>query len=127
MDGSFQTFKNACKEDTDHLYFIETYMAEPVGGARVTANGNFSLNRCLTLGDWYTDSPLDQERFAALGIDSVEQTLLTDQNAYLVVRDVEEPGFFASWLAWKRPEAELTETESQEIDGRMYYFYQVQE
>ena len=127
MDGSFQTFKNACKEDTDHLYFIETYMAEPVGGARVTANGNFSLNRCLTLGDWYTDSPLDQERFAALGIDSVEQTLLTDQNAYLVVRDVEEPGFFASWLAWKRPEAELTETESREIDGRMYYFYQVQE
>lgn len=127
MDGSFQTFKNACKEDTDHLYFIETYMAEPVGGARVTANGNFSLNRCLTLGDWYTDSPLDQERFAALGIDSVEQTLLTDQNAYLVVRDVEEPGFFASWLAWKRPEAELTEKESREIDGRMYYFYQVQE
>ena len=127
MDGSSQTFKNACKEDTDHLYFIETYMAEPVGGARVTANGNFSLNRCLTLGDWYTDSPLDQERFAALGIDSVEQTLLTEQNAYLVVRDVEEPGFFASWLAWKRPEAELTEKESREIDGRMYYFYQVQE
>ena len=127
MDGSFQTFKNACKEDTDHLYFIEAYMAEPVGGARVTVNGNFSLNRCLTLGDWYTDSPLDQERFAALGIDSVEQTLLTDQNAYLVVRDVEEPGFFASWLAWKRPEAELTETESREIDGRRYYFYQVQE
>ena len=52
---------------------------------------------------------------------------MTDQNAYLVVRDVEEPGFFASWLAWKRPEAELTETESREIDGRMYYFYQVQE
>ena len=102
-------------------------MAEPVGGARVTVNGNFSLNRCLTLGDWYTDSPLDQERFAALGIDSVEQTLLTEQNAYLVVRDVEEPGFFASWLAWKRPEAELTEEESREIDGRMYYFYQVQE
>lgn len=93
----FQTFKNACKEETEKLYFIETYMAEPVGGARVVTNGNFALNRCLTFGDWYTDSPLDQERFMALGVKSVEQTLFTDENAYLVARDVEDPGFLASW------------------------------
>lgn len=127
LDSSFQTFKNACKEETEKLYFIETYMAEPVGGARVVTNGNFALNRCLTFGDWYTDSPLDQERFMALGVKSVEQTLFTDENAYLVARDVEDPGFLASWLAWKKPGAELTLTENREIDGRMYYFYQIQE
>lgn len=126
-DGSFQSFKNACKEDADHFYFIETYMAEPVGGALVSINGNFGLNRCLTLGDWYTDSPLDQERFETLGITSVEQTLCEDEGALYVVRDVEDPGFFASWLAAKRPEATLTQTESREIEGRMYYFYQVEE
>ena len=127
MDGSFQTFKNACKEETEKLYFIETYAAEPVGGARVVTNGNFALNRCLTFGDWYSDSPLDQERFAALGVESVEQTLFTDANAYLVARDVEDPGFLASWLAWKKPGAKLTLAENREIDGRMYYLYQIQE
>lgn len=93
LDSSFQTFKNACKEETEKLYFIETYMAEPGGRRRVVTNGNFALNRCLTFGDWYTDSPLDQERFMALGVKSVEQTLFTDENAYLVARDVEDPGF----------------------------------
>lgn len=41
MDGSFQTFKNACKEDTDHLYFIETYMAEP--GGRSPCDGEWQF------------------------------------------------------------------------------------
>lgn len=63
----------------------------------------------------------------ALGVKSVEQTLFTDENAYLVARDAEDPGFLASWLAWKKPGAELTLTEDREIDGRMYYFYQIQE
>ncbi len=126
-DGSFQSFKEACKEDEEHLYFIETYMAEPVGGALVSTDGNFALNRCLTLGDWYTSSPLDKERLEALGITSVEETLCEDARALYVVRDVEEPGFLASWLAAKRPEAELLETKSREMEGRMYYIYQIQE
>ncbi len=126
-DQSFQTFKDSCKEDGEHLYFIETYMAEPVGGARVTTEGNFSQNRCLTLGDWYTTSPLDTERLRALGIESVEETILQDESIYLVVRDVEEPGFLASWLAWRAPEKVLALSETREIEGRSYYLYQIQE
>lgn len=126
-DGSFQSFKEACKEDEEHLYFIETYMAEPVGGALVSTDGNFAQNRCLTLGDWYTSSPLDKERLETLGITSVEDTLCEDESAFYVVRDVEDPGFLASWLAAERPEATLTEKESREIEGRIFYIYQIQE
>ena len=127
MDTSFQQFKNECKADTKSLYFIETYMAEPVGGAVVTAKGDFRLNRCLTLGDWYTTSPLDTERFEALDIQSVEQTLLENPHAYLVVRDVADPGFLESYFTEKYPERELMLAETRETGGRLYYLYQVAE
>ena len=54
MDESYQVFKQVCKQKTGNLYFIETYMAEPVGGAEVRTDENFALNNCLTLGDWYS-------------------------------------------------------------------------
>lgn len=127
MDASYQQFKNECKSDTEKLYFIETYMAEPVGGAVVTARGDFRINRCLTLGDWYTTSPLDRERLEKLGITSVEQTIVEDPHAYLVVRDVEDPGFLESYFTEKYPDKELVLTETRKTGGRLYYLYQVQE
>ena len=102
-------------------------MAEPVGGAVVTAKGDFRLNRCLTLGDWYTTSPLDTERFEALDIQSVEQTLLENPHAYLVVRDVADPGFLESYFTGKYPDRELILAEIRETGGRLYYLYQVAE
>lgn len=127
MDSSYQQFKNECKADTESLYFIETYMAEPVGGAVVTADGDFRINRCLTLGDWYTTSPLDQERFETLGVTSVEQTILENPNAYLVVRDIADPGFLESYFTGKYPDRELVLAETRETGGRLYYLYQLQE
>lgn len=126
MDENYQLFKNACKDEADRLFFIETYAAEPVGGAKVTANGDFRLNRCLTLGDWYTTSPLDEERFQRLGIEKAETELLENLNAYLVVRDVEDPGFYKGYFEEKYPGCELVCREIKVIEDRTYYLYQIQ-
>jgi len=126
MDRNYQLFKEACKEEEEKLFFIESYMAEPVGGAEVTANGNFGLNRCLTLGDWYSTSPLDEERFRMLEIENVEMTILNNPNAFLVVRDVQDPGFYAAYFENKYPGAELVCRDVKVIEGRNYYLYQVQ-
>lgn len=123
---NYQFFKDSCKEDVDSFYFIENCMAEYYGGAIVTTHGDFRQNRCVTLGDWYSFSPLDQERFASLGISTVEECILTNPNAYLVVRDVEEPGFYDSYFTYKYPECELVCRECREIKGQNYYLYQVQ-
>lgn len=123
MDDNYQQFKAACKEESEKLYFIETYMAEPVGGAMVTTHGNFEMNRCLTLGDWYTASPLDKERMKALGIEHVEQTILEDSNAYLVVRDIEDSGFLGAYFAHKYPGMELVCKEVKNLGDRSYYLY----
>lgn len=127
IDNNYQQFKAACKEEPEKLYFIETYMAEPVGGALVTPHENFGINRCLTLGDWYTTSPLDRERMKALGIEHVEQAILENPNAYLVVRDVEEPGFIETYFTHKYPKMELVCKEVKNLGGRSYYLYQVEE
>lgn len=92
----------------------------------VTARGDFRQNRCVTLGDWYSTSPLDQKRFESLGITNAEETILTDPNAYLVVRNEQEPGFYEGYFAEKYPGCRLVCCESREINGREYYFYQVQ-
>lgn len=126
MDENYQLFKEACKEEPEKLFFIETYMAEPVGGAEVTAHGNFDLNNCLTLGDWYSTSPIDRERFAALGIEQAEKTIKENPKAYLVVRDMPEPGFLKSYFEVKYPGTQLACAEEKVIQGRTYYFYQVQ-
>lgn len=123
MDDNYQQFKAACKEEPEKLYFIETYMAEPVGGAMVTTHGNFEMNRCLTLGDWYTASPLDNDRMKALGIEHVEQTILEDSNAYLVVRDIEDSGFLGTYFAHKYPGMELVCKEVKNLGDRSYYLY----
>ena len=92
----------------------------------MTANGDFRLNRCLTLGDWYTTSPLDEERFQALGIEKAETELLENPNAYLVVRDVEDPGFYKGYFEEKYPGCELVCREIKVIEDRTYYLYQIQ-
>ena len=124
--GDYQLFKDACKDDTDRIYFIETLMAEPLGGAVVTTHGDFRLNRCLTLGDWYSFSPMDEERFRAYGIENVEEAILQDPRVYLVVRDIEDPMFYGSYFPHKYPGAELICREEKVVNGRSYYLYQVQ-
>ena len=101
-------------------------MAEPVGGAAVTGRGDFRQNNCVTLGDWYSTSPLDEERFEALGIENAEETILTNPNAYLVVRDVEDTGFLGSYFAYKYPKLSLVLRDVKVIEDRYYYLYQVQ-
>lgn len=123
MDDSYQQFKAASREEDGELYFIETYMAEPVGGASVTVKGGQGINRCLTLGDWYTTSPVDEARMRALDIENVEETILNNPNAYLVVRDLEEPGFLGTYFSGKYPETELVCQEVRSIGGRNYYLY----
>ena len=63
----------------------------------------------------------------ALGIRNVGQTLLEDPQAFLVVRDDPDPGFYASYVDWKYPEAELVLKETTEVEGRNFYLYQIQE
>ena len=123
MDDSYQQFKAASREEDGELYFIETYMAEPVGGASVTVKGGQGINRCLTLGDWYTTSPVDEARMRALDIENVEETILNNPNAYLVVRDLEEPGFLGTYFSGKYPETELVCQEVRSVGGRSYYLY----
>ena len=125
-DGNYQLFKDACKEEPEKLYFVETFMAEPIGGAAVTGRGNFSRNNCITLGDWYSTSPLDRERFERLGIEDVEETIVTNPNAFLVVRDVEALGFLESYFLYKYPECSLALRETKMIEDRCYYLYQIQ-
>ena len=124
--ADYQLFKDACKDDTDRIYFIETLMAEPLGGAVVTVHGDFRLNRCLTLGDWYSFSPLDEERFKVYGIENVEEAILNDPRVYLVIRDVENPMFYGTYFPHKYPGAELICREEKVVNGRSYYLYQVQ-
>ena len=124
MDESYQVFKQVCKQKTGNLYFIETFMAEPVGGAEVRTDENFALNNCLTLGDWYSMAPIDKERFQVLGIADVEETILMNPNAYLVVRDLDEPGFLNTYFSHKYPEIKLVCQETLEIKNRIYYLYQ---
>ncbi len=123
VDDSYQQFKEVCKEEKEKLYFIETFAAEPVGGASVTTHGNPGLNRCLTLGDWYTSSPLDGERLEALGIETVEKTILEDPNTFLVVRDIEDPGFLGTYFSYKYPDMILVCQGMECIGDRNYYLY----
>ena len=125
-DGNYQLFKSACKEEPGNLYFIETFLAEPIGGAVVTTRGDFRQNNCITLGDWYSTSPLDEERFQTLGIENVEETVLNNPNAYLVVREAEDPGFLGSYFAYKYPEYALVVRDVKVIEDRYYYLYQIQ-
>ena len=124
MDENYQLFKAECREMPEKKYFIETYMAEPVGGAEVTASGDFGLSNCLTLGDWYTTSPLDRQRQEALGIRNIEETILTDPNAYLVIRDTEDTGFLGDYFEEKYPGCVLKPCGMKTIEGRNYYLYQ---
>lgn len=125
-DGNYQLFKDACREEPGKLYFVETFMAEPIGGAVVTGSGNFGQNNCITLGDWYSTSPLDRERFERLGIEDVEETILSNPDAFLVVRDVEDPGFLGSYFSYKYPEYSLVLRDVKVIEDRYYYLYQIQ-
>lgn len=125
-DGNYQLFKMTCKEEPEKLYFIEAFMAEPIGGAVVTGRGDFRQNNCITLGDWYSTSPLDEERLETLGIENVEETILTNPNAFLVVRDVEDTGFLGSYFAYKYPELSLVLRDVKVIEDRYYYLYQIQ-
>ena len=124
MDENYQLFKAECREMPEKKYFIETYMAEPVGGAEVTASGDFRLSNCLTLGDWYTTSPLDRQRQEALGIRDIEETILTDPNAYLVIRDTEDTGFLGDYFEEKYPGCVLKPCGIKTVEGRNYYLYQ---
>ena len=121
----YQYFKDACKDDTDRIYFIENILADAVGGDMVTTHGDFRLNRCLTLGDWYSFSPIDKERFAVYGIENVEEAVLTDPRVYLVVPVVETPGFYGSYFTHKYPDAKVLLKECKVVNGRNYYLYQV--
>lgn len=125
MDDSYQQFKLSCKEHPENLYFIETFMAEPVGGARVSAQYSAQINNCLTLGDWYSTSPLDEQRLKKLGIQDVEDTILHNPNAYLVVRDVENPGFLKDYFEEKYPQYSLVMRTSETVEGRIYFLYQI--
>lgn len=125
MDGSYQQFKLSCKEQPENLYFIETFMAEPVGGARVSTQYSAQINNCLTLGDWYSTSPLDEQRMKKLGIQNVEDTILHNPNAYLVVRDVENPGFLKDYFEEKYPQCSLVMRRSETVGGRTYFLYQI--
>lgn len=124
--SNYQLFKDGCKDDTDMLYFIETYIAEPLGGAVVTTHGDFRMNRCLTLGDWYSFSPIDRERFEVYGIEDVEEAVINNPNVCLVLRDTEDTGFYGTYFAHKYPDVELIRRDMRVIDGREYYLYQVQ-
>ena len=125
MDNSYQEFKLLCKESPENLYFIETFMAEPVGGARVSTRHSSQINNCLTLGDWYSTSPLDEERMRRLGIENVEETILNHPRAYLVVRDVEDPGFLGDYFEEKYPGCSLVCRDTVTVEGRNYFLYQV--
>lgn len=125
MDDSYQQFKLSCKEHPENLYFIETFMAEPVGGARVSTQYSAQINNCLTLGDWYSTSPLDEQRLKKLGIHDVEDTILHNPNAYLVVRDIENPGFLKDYFEEKYPQYSLVMRTSETVEGRIYFLYQI--
>ena len=100
-------------------------MAEPVGGARVSTQYSAQINNCLTLGDWYSTSPLDEQRMKKLGIQNVEDTILHNPNAYLVVRDVENPGFLKDYFEEKYPQCSLVMRRSETVGGRTYFLYQI--
>ena len=59
----------------------------------------------------------------ALDIENVEETILNNPNAYLVVRDLEEPGFLGTYFSGKYPETELVCQEVRSVGGRSYYLY----
>ena len=124
-DESYQLFKQKCRENPENLYFIETFTAEPVGGARVSTYSPPGINNCLTLGDWYSTSPLDEERFEALGIKNVEQTILENPNAYLVVKDAEDPGFLADYFETRYSGCTLVSAGVEAVGGRNYFLYQI--
>ena len=124
--SNYQLFKDGCKNDTDRIYFIESFIAEPLGGAVVTTQGDFRMNRCLTLGDWYSFSPIDRERFEVYGIEDVEEAVLNNPNVYLVLRDTEDTGFYGTYFAHKYPDVKLVRRDKRVIDGRDYYLYQAQ-
>lgn len=124
--SNYQLFKDGCKNDTDRIYFIESFIAEPLGGAVVTTHGDFRMNRCLTLGDWYSFSPIDRERFEVYGMEDVEEAILNDPNVYLVLRDTEDTGFYGTYFAHKYPDVKLVRRDKRVIDGRDYYLYQAQ-
>lgn len=123
--ASYPVFKDACKDDTDRIYFIETMLADAFGGAMVTTHGDFRLNRCLTLGDWYSFSPIDKERFEVYGIENVEEAVLTDPRVYLVVPEVVNPGFYGTYFPHKYPDAEVIYRECKVVNGKNYHLYQV--
>lgn len=123
--SSYQRFKDACKDDTDRIYFIETIAADAYGGAMVTAHGDFRMNRCITLGDWYSYSPLDEERFEIYGIENVEEAILTDPRVYLVMPEVEDPGMYDTYFTHKYPDVEVICRECKVVYGVNYYLFQV--
>ena len=65
------------------------------------------------------------ERMEELGIQNVEKTILQDPNAYLVVRDVEDPGFLGDYFQEKYPGYTLVCRRTEVVGGRNYYLYQV--
>ena len=125
-DNNYQLFKAYCRSQEDSLFFIETFMAEPVGGAQLTTEGDFSLNRCLTLGDWYSTSPLDEKRFEALGISSVKDAIFSGQSVYYVARDLETPGFFGDYIEKTQEDKSVSLVDVITIEGRAYYLYRVE-
>ena len=56
----------------------------------------------------------------------MEETILNNPNAYLVVREAEDPGFLGSYFAYKYPEYALVVRDVKVIEDRYYYLYQIQ-
>lgn len=125
-DGNYQLFKEYCKEQGDALFFVEAYLAEPLGGAQVTTSGDFTMAHCLTLGDWYSTSPLDGERFKALGIRDLEEAFLSGREMYFVSPDKESSGFFGDYMEGTYENCRVSLADVVVIEDREYYLYQVE-
>ncbi len=87
-----------CASHSDCFYFADVYSLSAHTGRVEFLNRRFQRSQAsgneerravnyMRMGDWMTFSPLANEKLAGRGIESVTDSLVTDSQVYLIVRD----------------------------------------
>lgn len=78
-----------CLSHPDNFYFADVYsLSAHTGQVHFTSRRSVGRDvNYMRMGDWMAFSPLSEEKLALHGIDSVTESLATDDSVFLLVRD----------------------------------------
>lgn len=101
-EKELEIIQNYCNENEDKFYFVTGEVLDEYGGVIGWPLKNNEQLNYISTGDWISYSPMESKKLAQKGITSVSESLLKDENVYLIsVKDSANLGFIADYLTMR--------------------------